>query len=105
MLIHYVSAAIQNKDIETLATLQASTDMLYVGTGFIMVTKYLKERVMRCKTPFCCFEMVHLTRERKGRGHTASCGGQTRKQREAGNGTMLKDSSPEMYLHKTGTIS
>ena len=55
MLIHYVSAAIQNKGIETLATLQVSTDMLYVGTGFIMVTKYLKERVMRCKTPFSCF--------------------------------------------------
>lgn len=43
MLIHYVSAAIKNKDIGTLATLQASTDMVYVGTGFITVTKYPKE--------------------------------------------------------------
>lgn len=67
MLIHYISAAIKNKDIGTLATLQASTDMLYVGTGFIMVTKFLKERVMRCKAHFSCFQMVNLTTEGKGR--------------------------------------
>lgn len=49
--------------------------------------------------------MVNLTREGKGRYDTGSHVGQTRKQREAGNGAMLKDSSPEMYLRKTGTIS